>query len=283
MGYGARISDPRSLWRVWRSVQATGHGNGDQRSPHSPSVAVAKWPCRALDRVNSKRVPGPPNRLQPGVPAPRAPGLCQLLQRYPHAPIPRQRRPARSSSSKGRSAQIYSSPRRSAPILDPDPIFGRDSGFRDSGRSHLRAQRLATRFTGRRKPDRCRPSSSSNPPPARLLSCGSNPRPARPSSMFTYTASAGAGRRTACSSFATRRKVYSMRTMAMRPFRFRSKTPTRLSIRPALPCAQSRGERRSSYRRLPPASIARTHGSSGISLQLGPMHGCGYGRLPTIA
>ncbi len=64
-------------------------GNGHQGSPRSASVAVAKWTRRALDRIDPTRMFGPSDHIRRGASAPRAPGLCQLLQRRPHALVPR--------------------------------------------------------------------------------------------------------------------------------------------------------------------------------------------------
>ena len=129
MGHSPQISHPGSGRRLRRGVQATAQSDGHTRSPHGSSFAVAKWTCRALDRIDPKRVPGPSYCFQRGAPAPRALDLCQLLQRYPHALIPRQRRSIRSRYPTRRPDPFRPSPRRSASFLDPDKVFGRDNAL----------------------------------------------------------------------------------------------------------------------------------------------------------
>ena len=79
-----KTTAPNQLWQTDFTYL-----NGHQGSPRSASVAVTKWTCRALDRIDPKRMFGPSDHFWRGASAPRALGLCQLLQRHPHALVPR--------------------------------------------------------------------------------------------------------------------------------------------------------------------------------------------------
>jgi hypothetical protein len=131
LGHGAQIPRPRPRRHLRKGIQATGQGNGHQGSPHSPPVALAKRTRRALDRIDPTRMFGPSDHFRRGASVPRAPGLCQLLQRHPHALVPRQRRSTPSSDPTKRPDPIHPPHRWSAPVFDPDLIFDRDIRKRD--------------------------------------------------------------------------------------------------------------------------------------------------------
>src|SRR5207244_6356461 len=60
VGGGPTESDPGPRPDLWRAIFASGQDVGHPGSGHYATLALAKCLCRARDRIDSPRMPGPP-------------------------------------------------------------------------------------------------------------------------------------------------------------------------------------------------------------------------------
>jgi hypothetical protein len=57
LGRAADISYPRPGWRLWRRLSTASARDGHSRQANRPTLALAEWTLRTLDRLDPTRVP----------------------------------------------------------------------------------------------------------------------------------------------------------------------------------------------------------------------------------
>ena len=92
LGRSARVSRARPGRRLWRGCEATSTRAGHSGSTNRTALALAKWPCRAADRLGPTRVPRPCDRARRDAPSPDHVQVRRLLQPGAHAPGAREGR-----------------------------------------------------------------------------------------------------------------------------------------------------------------------------------------------
>jgi hypothetical protein len=80
---GSALPDPRSGWHLRHNRNSAIARHGYPRHAHRPSVALAEWLCRAVDRIDPTRMPRPCDRTGRGASAPDPAILCSLRQNAP--------------------------------------------------------------------------------------------------------------------------------------------------------------------------------------------------------
>ncbi len=92
-----------------------------------PALALADWPCRTTDRIDSTRVHPPRRDFQRGASPARPDSLCRILQLRAHAPQSRKGCTYRSTGADPRVDHVRPPAVRPTPPIHPGGINGRHS------------------------------------------------------------------------------------------------------------------------------------------------------------